>query len=209
MIQNTRHDNSSYDVFPHVEFTIVREKFDIVRPRVQQLCRHFRRTGNHQEDVAFSLRQRYTLWRYRSVLLLGERNMRIIEPSGASEITVLKTDMCNAFLRCLSTILSDIEFIEFDSMFENKRVQVHGLYVRHAGKIVRGAEASIGARSTGWQWDEEGEPQSWENESRYSHRYPSHRLTRTDLAGCMRNLGFDPVLYFENKGVAREVRFRG
>ena len=207
-IPKTRHAVSSYQDFPHVEFTVVREKFDIVRPRVQQLYRHFRRRGAHREDVAFSLRQRFILWRYRSILLLGEKNMRIIEPVGASEITVLKTDMCGAFQRCLSTILPDIEFIEFDSMNETKRRQIHGLYVRHAGKIVRRAEASIGARSTGWLWDEEGKPQSWEDESSYSRRYPSQRLNRTGLAECMRNLGFDPVQYFENEGIAREVRFR-
>lgn len=207
-IPKTRHAVSSYQDFPHVEFTVVREKFDIVRPRVQQLYRHFRRSGTHKEDVAFSLRQRLTLWRYRSILLLGEKNMRIIEPSDAPEITVLKTYKCGAFQRCLSTILPDIEFIEFDSMIVTKRIQIHGLYVRHAGKIVRRAEASIGVRSTGWQWDEEGKPRSWEDEGSYSHRYPSKRLNRTGLAGCMRNLGFDPVQYFENQGIEREVRFR-
>ena len=162
-------------------FTVVREKFDTLRPRVQQLYRHFRRSGTHKEDVAYSLRQRLALWRYRSILFSGEKNMRIIEPSGAPEITVLKTDMCGAFQRCLSTILPDIEFIEFDSMIETKCVQMHGLYVRHAGKIVRRAEASNGVRSASWHWDEEGEPRSWEDESSYSLRYPSQRLDRTGL----------------------------
>lgn len=199
-----------YATEPFVEFTVVRERFDLVRPMVQELFRHARGRGGAAQ-VVFTPRQKVTLWRHRSrrILFIEERNMRIIEPVGHPGITVLKTDMNNAFLRLLSALMPEVEFVEFESMIEGKRVQRHGLYVRRAGKVVRRAEASVGVWSSRWTWDEEGSPASWEDTATYAQRYISRRQNRDTLAGHMTALGFDPVRYMNDLIVAREARFRG
>lgn len=199
-----------YATEPFVAFTVVRARFDVVRPMVQEVFRRSRRRSG-RALLELTPRQKVTLWRRRArrILFIEERNMRIIEPVGQPGVTVLKTEMNVAFLRLLSALMPEVECVEFESMVEAKRVQRHGLYVRRGGKVVRRAEASVGVWSSRWTWEENGRPATWEDTASYGHRYISRRQTRASLAGHMQALGFDPARYLDDQAVLREARFRG
>ncbi|MEL6522475.1 MAG: hypothetical protein AAFQ66_16025 [Pseudomonadota bacterium] len=205
-----RHDTKIPTASAQFEFAILPADFDTVRPLVQLLYRRARGQLERSDQMKFSWKQKFVLWRHKfhQIKFIGEKDMRIIEPVAQSDITVLSISGNSAFLRCLSAMLPSIEVVEVAELNDGPKHQMHGLYVRKAGRIVRRAEASIGIHSVNWEWQEDGRPMLWEDTKTYTHTHISKRQSRATLTAHMRQLGFDAERYLEDGTASRLARFR-
>lgn len=90
-----------------------------------------------------------------------------------------------------SALMPDNTVMAIESVYDTKRREYHWLDVARGGAYSRRVCASIGTRTSGWHWLDEGEPTIWEDPSRYTARHARERMTRSELLEVMRRFGID------------------
>lgn len=101
----------------------------------------------------------------------------ISEPEDAPGVTLIE-DWMGPDREALGHVLPDVGFLSLVSLVEDARTEQHGFRWRIGPDEVRRVDAHRGMERSGWDWEESGRVQPFEEPERYRERAVSKRCDR-------------------------------
>lgn len=115
-------------------------------------------------------------------------SVRVVKPQAAAQATIIE-DFLGTDHDQLAALLPGINFLHLYSEYSNKNAERHSYAWRQDGKIKRHVYFHHNYQFAGWHWEEEGDPQIWEDTERMKKKRVSARCDRALMLEYSNKLG--------------------
>ncbi|MEM8630789.1 MAG: hypothetical protein AAGF74_06115 [Pseudomonadota bacterium] len=174
-----------------LQLTIAFAPYEMVMPAVVGL---FRANHGYSRLIDnFFERQWFRLERMETERAAGAPpssvdSVRVVKPQAAAQATIIE-DFLGTNHDQLAALLPGVNFLHLYSEYCNKNAERHSYAWRQDGKIKRHVYFHHNYQFPGWDWEEEGHPQPWEDTERIKKKRVSARCDRAMMLEYSKRLG--------------------
>lgn len=172
-----------------LQLTIAFAPFDVVMPAVVGL---FRANYGYSRQIDDCDERQWArldrLGRLPEETPVSLDSVRILEPQDAPDATIIE-DYFGTDHDQLATLLPDVNFLHIYSEYCRKSAERHCYRWRQGGEIKRHVYFHHNYQFPGWDWEEEGERQPWEDTERMNKKRVSARCDRALMLDYSKRLG--------------------
>ena len=194
-----------------ISFTVIDAPYDVVRPVAVSVIRARQGPSGEIEGerrppmmALDQMQKAATDGRDGKAASLIVEGVLIYSPAEAPHLTVIEHPLDYVgpagFPEDLSRIMPDTRLVTFDSELETTARAFHGVSVRRGAAVERRVHLSRGHETSAWYWEDEGEPQPFEDNTRLAKKRIWERLDRPLIFDYAAKLGLslDDTLFGRN-----------